>query len=222
MSRTDEPRSAHNTAGAQVSPDPKRASLAHADASQVSDPQALRALAHPLRLQLLEYLQEVGTATATQAAEYTGESAASCSFHLRQLAKYGFIERAEGQGREKPWRAVVKGMVSTLDKETPGADDAVIALAKVHVGRQFNWALENLAALRANPELYHWLERSLVSTQTTWLTPDELSAYNEELIALAEKYSGRELPDQRPADAQRVKIVTVAARNVLGADSEAL
>src|SRR4051794_27883368 len=66
---------------------------------EVRDPRALRALAHPVRLELLERLTD-GPLTATQAASIVGESQASCSFHLRQLAKYGFVELAgDGAGR---------------------------------------------------------------------------------------------------------------------------
>src|ERR1044072_1335256 len=73
----------------------------------ITDPKALRAMAHPLRWQLLEILAGEGTATATQCAQETGESVANCSYHLNLLAKYDYVEKAEGgQGREKPWRLV--------------------------------------------------------------------------------------------------------------------
>ena len=71
---------------------------------RITDPQRIRALTHPLRLELMDVLAEEGAATATRCAELTGESVASCSFHLRMLAKYGYIEPAERTGREKPWR----------------------------------------------------------------------------------------------------------------------
>jgi len=55
---------------------------------------------------LVALLRRDGAQTATQAAKATGESVASCSFHLRQMAKYGLVEQAGGgRGREKPWRA---------------------------------------------------------------------------------------------------------------------
>src|SRR5215469_2376054 len=74
---------------------------------QITDPQALRALAHPLRLQLLEELAISGPATATELGERVGESPANCSWHLRQLARYGFVEEAGGGvGRQRPWQVV--------------------------------------------------------------------------------------------------------------------
>src|SRR5919201_2302722 len=88
------------------------ACMAERDARSVkrmTDPRALRALAHPLRLSLLGLLRSEGPLTATRAGELLGESAASCSFHLRQLAKYGLVEEAGGgTGRQRPWRATAQ------------------------------------------------------------------------------------------------------------------
>jgi DNA-binding transcriptional ArsR family regulator len=73
---------------------------------QITDPTAIRALAHPLRLDLMELLAAVGPATAAHCGRTLGTSQANCSFHLRQLAKYGFVEDA-GPGpdrRERRWR----------------------------------------------------------------------------------------------------------------------
>ncbi|GAB4058050.1 winged helix-turn-helix domain-containing protein [Catellatospora paridis] len=72
----------------------------------VSDPTAIRALAHPLRLDLLELLTASGPATAAHCGRILGVPQANCSFHLRQLARYGFVEDA-GPGRdqrERRWR----------------------------------------------------------------------------------------------------------------------
>src|ERR1700750_1987712 len=71
---------------------------------EVTDPRAMRALAHPVRLALIEALAE-RPLTATEAGERVGESPANASFHLRQLAKYGFVEEAEGGiGRRRQWK----------------------------------------------------------------------------------------------------------------------
>jgi predicted transcriptional regulator len=71
---------------------------------RLTDPRALRALAHPLRISLVGLLRREGPLTATRAGGLLGESSASCSFHLRQLAKYGLVEEAGGgKGRERPW-----------------------------------------------------------------------------------------------------------------------
>ena len=77
---------------------------------KLTDPRAMRAVAHPIRIALLEVLGTEGPLTATEAGERIGESPTTCSFHLRQLAKYGFIEEVAGvAGRKRPWRLVQRG-----------------------------------------------------------------------------------------------------------------
>jgi DNA-binding transcriptional ArsR family regulator len=75
------------------------------DDGTARDAKTLRALAHPLRLRLLAVASSEGTITTTSASEHTGESSANCSFHLRLLARYGFLEATDGRDRrERPWR----------------------------------------------------------------------------------------------------------------------
>src|SRR3954463_3917488 len=88
---------------------------------EVTDPMAMRALAHPVRLALIEALADAGTLTATEAGERVGESPANASFHLRQLAKYGFVEDAGAQGRRRPWKLKQLGMRFTDVHEGEGA-----------------------------------------------------------------------------------------------------
>ena len=64
--------------------------------TRLTDPRALRAYAHPVRMRLMGLLRTEGPLTATRAADLLGESSGTCSFHLRQLAKYGLVEEAEG------------------------------------------------------------------------------------------------------------------------------
>ena len=64
-------------------------------------------LGHPLRAALLDLLARRDTLTSTQAARELGESSGACSFHLRQLERYGQIEPVPDQpGRARPWRLV--------------------------------------------------------------------------------------------------------------------
>ena len=71
------------------------------------DARNLRGIAHPLRVRLLGILREEGPATATMLAQRLGESSAATSYHLRQLASYGFIDDdpERNAGRERWWRA---------------------------------------------------------------------------------------------------------------------
>src|SRR5579863_6253057 len=97
--------------------------------TRLTDPRALRGYAHPVRMKLVGLLRTEGPLTATQAAELLGESSGTCSFHLRQLAKYGLVEEAAGgTGREKPWRATAQRTrvpVSTDDPEVAAAGGLV-------------------------------------------------------------------------------------------------
>ncbi|MFF7654393.1 ArsR/SmtB family transcription factor [Streptomyces sp. NPDC007983] len=77
------------------------------DDVRVLDPRSLRGLAHPLRMRLLYALREYGPATASQLADRLGESSGATSYHLRQLAAYGFVtdDPERGKGRERWWKA---------------------------------------------------------------------------------------------------------------------
>src|SRR3984957_7980712 len=77
---------------------------------KLTDPETMRALAHPARRALWQHLLLEGPATATECAPVAALSPSACSYHLRQLARYGFVEEdqaAAANGRERPWRAVV-------------------------------------------------------------------------------------------------------------------
>jgi DNA-binding transcriptional ArsR family regulator len=88
---------------------------------------ALRALAHPLRLQILRLAAESGEITTSSASIRTGESSANCSFHLRLLARHGFLESVPGRDRrERPWRVAadhpLAPVLAALTDATPVRD----------------------------------------------------------------------------------------------------
>src|ERR1700722_14720682 len=93
----------------------------------VTDPRAMRALAHPLRVALLEAVRRDGEITATRAAELLGESPGNMSWHLQTLAKYGLGEETgDGRGRSRPWRATSDSRsfeTSMSDPETAAAGE---------------------------------------------------------------------------------------------------
>jgi hypothetical protein len=83
-----------------ASPKPGASTATREQGSRTS----LRALAHPLRWQLIDLLGSTGQATATQCAEALGETVASCAYHLSILGKYGYARQVAGHaGRERPW-----------------------------------------------------------------------------------------------------------------------
>jgi DNA-binding transcriptional ArsR family regulator len=97
----------------------------------LDDPRVLRALAHPVRGRILDEIEASGPVRAADVARELGIPANQASFHLRQLAKYGLVEEAPEEARDKRdrvWRAVDRtGMVVSLSKleDAPGGRAAV-------------------------------------------------------------------------------------------------
>jgi DNA-binding transcriptional ArsR family regulator len=177
-----------------------------ADPTQrITDPQRIRALSHPLRLELIDVLGE-GPATATQCAELTGESVASCSFHLRMLAKYGYIEPADRRGREKPWQLTSPGQEIRPDDDDPDSLRAVEAMATVYVDHATEHIRRWLAGVADEPAA--WNQASTVAGASVWATLDELSAT---LQGLADRFKGRSgNPQARPAGARPIRLFAAA------------
>src|SRR4051794_27405311 len=94
-------------------------------ATAVHDPRAMRALAHPARLAILEQLASQGPATATECAETAGVSPSACSYHLRALARWGLVTETEGTDRrERRWRAEGRSVFRARSTTIIGDDDA--------------------------------------------------------------------------------------------------
>src|SRR3954469_17336674 len=129
---------------------------------ELTDPRALRAVAHTVRLELIGLLRREGPLTATAAGALIGESPANCSFHLRQLAKYGLVEEAGGgRGRERPWRATAISTEWTAGGGDGESDAAETALARVVLERYCEAALEWLD--RRGSEDPGWVEAADLS-----------------------------------------------------------
>jgi len=173
----------------------------------LTDPRAMRALAHPVRMALIELFGVHGTLTATQASDALGESPANCAFHLRTLAKYGFLEEAGGgRGRERPWKAASTTLsIRSRDLDSEQARAAAGALEQVWLDRWLNRIRNVFAARRWSAE---WEEAAGFSETLTFLTADELLAMREEIAAIVGRHRlERQLdPSLRPADALPVEI----------------
>jgi hypothetical protein len=148
----------------------------------------MRALAHPVRWALLEALGQAGTLTATQASEMLGESPANCAFHLRTLAKYGFVEEAGGgRGRERPWRQSFESLSWRSLHDDPQAAQAAQALDQVWFDRALGRARRSLLAKRSWPEP---LGKTLgASTSRLYLTAKEASELYAEIEKVFDKYT---------------------------------
>ena len=144
----------------------------------------MRALAHPTRLALLDHLHAAGQATATECGDAVGDSPSSCSYHLRALAKWGFVEEAKGGvGRERPWRPTA----ARIEFDSDGLESAVLRAELV--ARQQHRVRD---ALRREHELPpRWRRAAQTSSSSLALTPLELEELGERFEALLDEYRGR-------------------------------
>jgi DNA-binding transcriptional ArsR family regulator len=160
----------------QPSPDP----AVRPELRRVTDAQTMRALAHPVRIALLEELVFGGALTATEIGERIGESPTTCSFHLRQLAKYGFVEEAGGgKGRARPWRLTSMGISFGNTHDDPAAEIAAGTLSRLVRER---W-LERYRSWVETKGTYprEWRDATDESEYLFYLTADELKEVNREL-----------------------------------------
>jgi Helix-turn-helix domain len=190
----------HPTAPDPTAPDPR-----------APDPRALRALAHPLRWQLIDLIGSETTATATRCAQVLGESVASCSYHLGILGKYGYIELVPGQaGKEKPWRLVSRQQ--DLDPGGLGTESALAAeaAAEAFLDHELARIKQRLRHLGLEPE--SWRAGSVLIGNTTWLTAEELREVTGKLKQLLLMNTGRAAdPESRPPGAREVRLFAVTS-----------
>jgi DNA-binding transcriptional ArsR family regulator len=176
----------------------------------LDDARTLRALAHPLRIELMDQLTFRGPLTATQCAALVGESPSSCSFHLRTLAKYGFVEEADGgTGRQRPWRVVTLGNRWSAGPETPAAQRAAgDTLAGLVRDRDRRMHDDYLA--RAGEFEPEWSDAAVQSNFGGYLTPAELKEIGDKILAMWVPYLDRIQADaaERPAGARLVHMAT--------------
>jgi DNA-binding transcriptional ArsR family regulator len=174
---------------------------------RLEDPQALRALAHPLRGRLLVALRVDGPATASMLARRYGESSGSTSYHLRELARYGFVEDdpSHRRGRERWWRAAHEyttwsptSFLESTPEEGEAARQFMRRLASDYARWQVRW-IEEIETW--DPA---WQRAATMSDLAMRLTPSQLAALVEEVLEILFRY--REAgPDGD--DAERVMVV---------------
>lgn len=171
---------------------------------------ALRAYAHPIRLRLIALLRQRGPCTATQAAAAVGESVPSCSFHLRQMAKYGLVELTPGRhGREKPWQATAT-VTEWEGSGTAGpAAEAALQLELTLAGQYFE-AIRRWLTTQAD-EQPEWREAAQFGDSLLHLTAAELRLLAGQIEALLQPFRGREPGTGRsPVEARPVLMLHIA------------
>jgi hypothetical protein len=159
------------------------------DAVTLTDAKAMRAMAHPLRMAILELFSVRETLTATQASDVLGESPANCAFHLRTLAKYGFVREAGGgRGRERPWTLAARSMTLTTSQPDPQAALAAGELSRLWLDRWIDRARRVYATPNQVPG---WDDASGWSSSRIFLTSDETTRLRVEMRRLLRRYEDR-------------------------------
>jgi DNA-binding transcriptional ArsR family regulator len=169
------------------------------------DMESLKALSHPLRVQILDTLSTFGEFTASGLAERLGESSGATSYHLRQLERHGFVREVAGKGtgRERWWERVPGGISlnATEMEDTPAMRAATKTLL-------LQWENNRSALLREFQQRgwdelpQEWIGASSVSTANLKLRVDQLKeiteAWEEFIDSHLEKYRGQTGPGLRP------------------------
>lgn len=177
---------------------------------RVSDPTRVRALAHPVRMDLLSFLDDVGEATATECAAHLRQTVANCSFHLRSLAKAGYIEPATPRGRERPWRPVSRERTITSEPGDAASRRAVLELGEISVRREADRYIDHLRHAEVDgavaPEL---IPLTQLTTSAFWATPDETAELLATMRTLFDRFEGRTTdPAHRPAGSRLMRAFT--------------
>lgn len=171
---------------------------------QLRDPGALRALAHPARLTVVDELYQGVERTASELAELTQLTPSAMSYHLRALERWGIVERAEARGdaRERPWRAAGRSLSwrsDRSDSET-AAKDVIAGGYLQQLRDEFRrwWLVEE-------KEAEEWRGVAGMSRSLLWLTAAEAREFSAELNALVDRY---DLEDrdavEHPKDTRRL------------------
>ncbi|WP_406167776.1 ArsR/SmtB family transcription factor [Streptomyces sp. NBC_00996] len=179
--------------------------MASKENRRITDMGTLKAIAHPLRMQLFRALFVAGSATASQLAEQVDEAPSLVSYHLRKLAEHGLIEEAEprsGDGRERWWQPASDG-VTVRDEDFRGAPEkaaAHTAFSRLLVDQRADLYRRFLDERHAwGPE---WSTAASDSESTLRLTAAELAALNEELLAVVRKYDAKGREDEAAGDTE--------------------
>jgi DNA-binding transcriptional ArsR family regulator len=187
-------------------------STALAETLELTDPRAMRALAHPVRLSILEVLHANGTANATECAREIGESPQACSYHLRALAKWGFIRQVDSDdARETRWAPAARNVqFSSVADDSPEFQAAASLLQRQVLERDNRIVAEYLR--REDEFSDDWRDAATFSSGFIVVSPDELRELNKQFAELLRAYGSDRA--ERPEDARRVDVILRALPKV--------
>lgn len=174
-------------------------------------PEALKGLAHPLRVEIYDALSKFGPQTATSLASRLGESTGSTSYHLRQLARHNFIHQVEGisGGRAKWWDRSPGAIDVSRNaaKEDPSASASTGFILREWT-RSRTRALEDFVDALNSDDLLPdaWADAAAIDTSNVHVTPAQLREINdrvhEVIDAVVTEFRGRSDPGSRPVQIQ--------------------
>jgi DNA-binding transcriptional ArsR family regulator len=171
---------------------------------RLDDPGALRVLAHPARMAVVEELYQGVERTASELGELVGLSPSAMSYHLRALERWGVVERAAPRedARERPWRAAGRTLRLTSDAASPAA----LAAADVIAGASLQRLRDDFRrwALAEPRESEAWREASGMNRTFLWLTEDEVRALSADLKAVLERHLAGRDAAHHPEGTRRV------------------
>lgn len=172
---------------------------------RVIDTEGLKALAHPLRVALLEELSTYGPATASRLAQRLGESSGATSYHLRQLEKHRFVHEVEGRGsgRERWWARVPGGIsVSTIGLEPGSAAFAAGEMISREWERHRGRLLDDFTTQGTHVLPESWIAGSMLTTSNLRLTVEQLAEVSRRMEAaldtIVDEFRGRTDAGSRP------------------------
>ncbi len=172
------------------------------------DPRAIRALAHPARLAIINALATGAELTATQCAELTGLSPSATAYHLKFLERYGFAEAVPptADRRERPWRAAGRPTAVDLDGSTTAGATAAAAVVAAYIDTTRAIAVDFVEGAHHEPEAW---QAAALHNVDLWLTAEELAQVARQLEGVLEPYRGRSDEAGRPPACRRVRIMSV-------------
>jgi DNA-binding transcriptional ArsR family regulator len=180
---------------------------------ELTDPQAMRALAHPVRLAALSYLQKNGPATATQLSEHVGASPSVTSWHLRHLASFGLVSDGSNPDgtsdkRQRWWQAVARGFRIEMP-DTPEGVEAARLLRAEMMSQALDFAQHWLADTEPvlDPE---WSRAAGSSNTLVTVTREEAEALENAIQDLLAPYVQRRDKGTTPADARPVRMIRMS------------
>jgi DNA-binding transcriptional ArsR family regulator len=179
---------------------------------RLQDPRELAALAHPVRIGIMELLTVSGPLTATELADRLDETPANCSWHLRKLAEHHFVEEAGGGiGRQRPWQVPQVGLAWDEEDASPAQVRAGRALEQMFLERQVTRFHQARTQLLDDGDTA-WGEAVTATQSASWLTLDELDQVNAEIRAVVERYADRITdPAKRPPGSRLCELVAWGA-----------